>query len=361
MPVGRRRALRPGAGLLVLGWAMLACPPARALPPHADPLLSPWTVEHVLRGELALAEGRPLEAARAFREAEAGPVPSPWITARRIEALVAAGRLQAARRALADALARWPRPAAALLAAEARLALARGDKTAARTAALQAARELPPRAGPLLQDVLEVLRATGAENTADELLARALGGPTPTILRRLRTDGPADAWDAWQRVGDTLPPWLRRRLAAALLERGHPLLALWTLGATRPQDLDPTLRLHVLLATGRFAEARALSSATPPHRLGGPEHVAAAWRSVGAPEEAAALLEEAFARDPRPELALRCARVHLLAGASREASRWLRRAADMGATLPATPVLDVLGLTASRTSSAVDATPLLAQ
>ena len=277
---------------------------------RAGHFVSPFSYEHFIRGELALAQGNLERAAEEFELARAGPEEDPLVLARLVEVLDRLGRREQANEILRGALQTFPE-AEALWLARGRIAERRSDLRVA-IASYERAEAVAPRSelGPLA--LADLLASNDAQGRADAVLARFIRRAperSPAALRArmrlalIRRDARTAVRTirALVRVAPARSDEVQEVAAAALAE-GHPALAASVLDAVPRGLVDPALHVRALAEAGRFDRAEAILAATPADALGGPVTEARLYLSAGMAERADELTEAIAITEPGPDV-----------------------------------------------------------
>ncbi len=301
------------------------------------PYVSPFQYEHYLRGEIALEQGHPAEAAGAFAAARTGSADDGYLRARHVVALTRAGDWSRAERTLSDSLRRFPE-SHALRLAEAELAQAQAEDERALRALAEAERLAPssPEAPLAVAGLLDALgRPEEAEAHLEAFLGRAadarvLQARLAFLMRRGDLDGAlrllsvsggvrsGDRGDGEVAAGAVAPAVVRgrmlRQVAQLALEAGRPEVTARLLGGLPPSASDTPLRVRALALLGRRAEAEALLAVVAEADLGGPLARAELYLVAGRPDVALEILSDA------------CLGADARCGAPSEHLYWLGRA-----------------------------------
>ena len=277
---------------------------------RAGHFVSPFSYEHFIRGEIALAHGDLAHAAEQFELARAGPEEDPLVLARLVEVLDRLDRRAEADEVLRGALQTFPE-AETLWLTRGRLAERRGDMRRA-IASYERAEAMAPRSelGPIA--LADLLASNDAPGRADAVLAR--------FVRRAPERSPA-ALRARMRLalirGDartavrTIRALVRvaparadevEEVANAALAEGHPALAASVLDAMPRGLVDPALHVRALAEAGRFDRAEAILAATPADALGGPVTEARLYLAAGMAERADELADAIAITEPGPDV-----------------------------------------------------------
>lgn len=284
--------------------------------------VSPTSYELFLRAEIASSEQHWGEAVQFYRLALAGAAEDPLVLARLAVALAHVGRFGDADAAVARALELDAESEGAFLA-RGDVALLRDDRATA-VAAYEQAAEVAPESehGPMR--LAATLRALGAGERANAVLARLAqrGGPAGATAARaalaaaLAGDDAAAAGEAALALLRVAPANARdvREAATRALAAHRVGLAARLIAALPVHEADTALRVRVALARGARGEAEGLLATASPEALGGAADQARLWLAAGRPEQAYELATEADASQPSPELALLAAEAALAAG-----------------------------------------------
>jgi tetratricopeptide (TPR) repeat protein len=239
--------------------------------------VSPFSYEHYVRAELAIARGDLESAAEELTLTRAGPEEDPLVLARLADVLDMLDRHDEADGVLADATERFP-DAEAVWLARAHIAARRGHVEDATEAYLHAA-EAAPRSSTAPLELARLLRDRGAEGRADAVLdaylARSRGtagayrAKMELALARDDVDGAVRAVRALLAVA---PARVSEIVAVATtaLEAGRPVLAAALLDAVPRGQAPAGLRVQAFLAAGRTEAAEAALVTMRDEDLGGP-------------------------------------------------------------------------------------------
>jgi tetratricopeptide (TPR) repeat protein len=271
----------------------------RSAPQAAPRYASPYTYEWFIRAELLRGRGQLDAAIEAYRAALAGADEDAYVSARLATALDERGEHGAAKELLDAALEREPDSEAVWLA-RAELAGRAGDSAAA-LEALERAEQAQPLSPRAPQALAARLRAQGSPERADAVLlryeARSLPGTRAAQAVRLRralaSQDPDRVFAATLPYRTGAPPEAAELSEAArlLLERGRAQQA-WRVIALVPETAhEPGLRLRVLSACARFAEAEAWLAIHEPSDSQERRTAARVYLAVGRPELAERMVE----------------------------------------------------------------------
>lgn len=300
---------------------------------RAGHFVSPFSYEHFIRGELALAQGDLETAANEFELARAGPEEDPLVLARLVEVLDRLGRREQADAILEGALQSFPN-GEALWLARGRIAERRGDAQRA-IASYERAETVAPRSelGPVA--LAGLLASNDARGRADAVLAR--------FIQRAQTTSP-EALRARMRLallrGDvrtavrTVRALVRvaparadevQEVARAALDQGHHALAASLLEAMPRGLIDPALHVRALAEAGRYDRAEAVLAATPADALGGPATEVRLYLAAGMAERADEMAEALVLTEPGPDAWLVSGLANLALGRYAEAASRLAK------------------------------------
>jgi tetratricopeptide (TPR) repeat protein len=271
----------------------------RSAPQVAPRYASPYTYEWFIRAELLRGRGQLDAAIEAYRSALAGADEDAYVAARLATALDERGDHHAARELVDAALEREPDSEAGWLA-RAELAERAADSPSA-LAALERAEQAQPLSPRAPQALAAQLRAHGSPERADAVLlryeARSLPGTRAAQAVRLRralaSQDPDRIFAATLPYRSGAPPEAAELSEAArlLLGRGRAVQA-WRVIALVPETAHETgLRLRVLLACARFAEAEAWLAVHEPSDSEERRSAARVYLAVGRPELAERMIE----------------------------------------------------------------------
>ena len=276
--------------------------------PIVGPVVSPFSYEWFIRGEIALERGDLESAAEAFHLARAGPEEDPLVLSRLAEVLNRLGRREAADLILQEARTQFPQ-AESVWMASGTVAESRGERDEALRAFERAEAAAPESEAPVL--ALARLLGTEAPGRAEAALERFLSrmGRGSSGAHRaqleialLRGDATrAEAavrsllWLAPARLEEIL------RVAEALMNDGQPALALRLVDAAGSNRVPVRLRVRVLLAAGRRNEAEAALTRSSDRAFGGALEQARLFIEAGRPDRALELAEATSIADPSPE------------------------------------------------------------
>lgn len=297
--------------------------------------VGPYSYEHFVRGELALAAGELEHAAEHFELARASATEDPLLLARLAEVRDALGDRAAAARAIEEGLRLDPRSEAVWMArgtiAERHQELDVAIESYARAADAGEGSE-----GPVIA-LARVLRESGAAERADAVLERYLaeheGGAGAARARLSLALGRGDARAAGLAALEVArrAPGNAEEIERAIreaLEAGHPTLAHRVVALLPEGSVPRALALEVAIAAGERSEAEALLASWAPTTPSEITIAARAWSALGEPAQAAELAELAIAEGGGAEPRVVLARARLSEGR-------LAEAAAIAASIPA--------------------------
>ncbi len=275
--------------------------------PVTGVFVSPFSYEHYVRGELAIATGDLQTAAEELELARAGPDEDPLVMARLADVLDQLDRHEDADRVLTDALERFPDAESPWLARGA--ILERRGEIEPAIDALEHAERAAPRSELAPLALAKLLRAHDAEGRAEAVLTRFVrrsGGTAGAFraaldlaLTRNDAEGAVRAVRDLMRVAPVRADEVTR-VARAALEGGRPVLAASLLDGVPPERADVVLRVRALHAAGRTSAAEAALASATDDAVGGPLGRAELSLAVGRPDQALALAEAESLREESP-------------------------------------------------------------
>jgi tetratricopeptide (TPR) repeat protein len=260
---------------------------------------SPYTYEWFVRAELLRGRGQLDAAIEAYRTALAGADEDAYVLARLATALDERGDPAAARKVLDEALELEPDSEAAWLA---RAELAEHAKdTASAFEALERAEQAQPLSPRAPLALAALLRAQGSlERAAAVLLryeARSLPGTGAAqavhLRRALASQDPDRIFAATlpYRSGAPLEAAALEQAASLLLSHGRVAQAYRVIALVPETPNESGLRLRVLAACARFAEAETWLAGHEPSSAEERSAAARVYLATGRPELAAQLVE----------------------------------------------------------------------
>jgi tetratricopeptide (TPR) repeat protein len=260
---------------------------------------SPYTYEWFVRAELLRGRGQLDAAIEAYRTALAGADEDAYVLARLATALDERGDPAAARKLLDEALEQEPDSEAAWLA---RAQLAEHAKdTASAFEALERAEQAQPLSPRAPLALAALLRAQGSPERADAVLmryeTRSLPGTRAAqavrLHRALASQDPDRIFAATlpYRSGAPLEAAELEQAASLLLERGRVAQAERLIALVPETPNETGLRLRVLAACARFADAETWLAGHEPSSAEERRAAARVYLATGRPELAAQLVE----------------------------------------------------------------------
>jgi tetratricopeptide (TPR) repeat protein len=285
----------------------------------------PTAYEAYVRGELALARGRPDEAIAQLDLATTAPDEDPYLLSRLAHAQLLAGKRAQAEQTLDRAYALDPcHEQVWLMRGE--LAATRGDDDGARAAFAKASACAPGSdEGVLAQSALLADRGdlagsldvlVDAHEHGQQVLTRMLFGSRAQAPRGSTRD--ADPLHFAHAVASLSRSDAIERAAGLALERGMPRLSL-RLREQHAARLPPQLEAQLLQANGMRAELAALLAQHDASELGGAARTAALALDAGVYERAELESGTALAEAPSDALHALHARASLALGDTRAA------------------------------------------
>lgn len=266
--------------------------------------VSPYTYEHFIRAELAVAVGDLRAAAQGYRRALAGADEDPLVIARLAVTLDALSQQDEARELLDRGDSLDP-TSEAISMARGVIAERRGDRDAAIAAYERAESFAPLSPQPPLalarvlhdapERALAVLRRFAARN--DRWSRHRLHVELRIALELADLDDAVTKLHALCTVTTATADELEA-VARLALEHGRPVLAHRVLLGPRDRVHDRDLWLRVLIAVHDFEQANLVLASATPEELGGLDRMAELHAAMGADDEAAELAEVSLERDP---------------------------------------------------------------
>ena len=295
--------------------------------------VSPYSYEHFIRGELALANDDLEAAAEHFELARAGPEEDPLVLSRLVDVLDRLDRHDEANEVLAAGLELFP-DSESLWLVRGRIMERRGRIPAAIASYERAEMSAPAsELGPIaLASLLAEHEAAGRADAVLERFIRRAPERSPEALRaRLRLALlRGDAQTASRAVQDLMrvaPARSEEVVEAArlALEREEPGVAVALLESLPPRLVDPRLRVRALITAGQLERAEAVLAAAPADALDGPATEARLYLEAGQPERAEEIAEMVLATEPQPAAWLASGLAKLALGTHAEAAQALAR------------------------------------
>jgi len=271
----------------------------------APRFVSPYTYEHFIRAELAVANGDLRAAADGYRRALAGADEDPLVIARLALTLDALDQRDNARELLDRGDALDPTSEAIWLA-RGEIAERRQDLPAAIAAYERAESFAPLSPQPPLalaralhdspERALAVLRRFAARN--DRWSPHRLHAELSIALMSGDLEASLAGWHALRTVTAATG---RETLAVAklALERGRPWVARELVPDHSMRTLDRDIWLRVLIAVGDMPAAEMMMATTTPAEVGGVAAMAQRYLEIGADDRAAELAATSVALDPQ--------------------------------------------------------------